>query len=319
MDCQTVHDHLSSYVDNDIPQGVRMALDQHLEACPKCCHEFTQLHTITAWVRDFPLIEPSPVFLQQVRAQVEHLPHRSKRPFFRRLAGALPLQAAAAMAVVVSAALVWQMTPLVQQGQVQEVPAPAYREPWLSRERSVAPVFDVPLFEPAVDEPLPSPVPLVQVSPRWAGVVVQEDVVRVGREYPGMPRLVGMPAGGWSGEVTYFPSLTLRAADPVQAAQQIWELVPRLGGELLQSQGMVTPADRPSPGVVRLTLSITPDRYPMFLEAIRQLSGTTVSEERLAIVGREFPQASPGTLRRVERTQVAKPPPMTLVMSILRR
>jgi hypothetical protein len=318
MDCQTVHDHLSSYVDHDVPQAIRMALDQHLEACPKCCREFTQLHMISAWVRDFPLIEPSPMFLQQVRDQVGRLPHRPKLGFFRRLAGALPLQVAAAIAVV-SAALVWQMAPHVQQGQIQEVPPPAYREPWLSRERSVAPVLDAPLLEPAIDEPLPTPAPLVQVLPRWAGAVVQEDVVRVGHESSGMPRLAGITAGGWSGGASYLPSLTLRAVDPMQAAQQIWELVPQLGGELLQAQGMVTPADQTSPGVVRLTLSITADRYPMFLEAIRQLPGTTVSEERTAMIGRELPQASAGFLRQVDRTQVAKPSPMTLVMSILRR
>jgi len=42
---------------------------------------------------------------------------------------------------------------------------------------------------------------------------------------------------------------------------------------------------------VRLTLSITADRYQTFLEAIRQLSGTTVTEERMASIGREPLQA----------------------------
>jgi hypothetical protein len=149
--------------------------------------------------------------------------------------------------------------------------------------------------------------------------MVQEEVVRVGREFPAMPRLTGMPAGGRISEVTFFPSLTLRAVDPVQAAQQIWELVPRTGGELLQSQGMVTPTDRTSRGVVRLTLSITADHYQTFLEAIRQLSGTTVTEERMAIIGRELPQASSGSLWRVEHSQVAKTPEMTLLITILRR
>ena len=128
-----------------------------------------------------------------------------------------------------------------------------------------------------------------------------------------------MPVGGRSGEVTFFPSLTLRAADPVQAAQQIWELVPRTGGELLQSQGMITPADQTSRGVVRLTFSITADRYQTFLDAIRQLAGTTVTEERMAIIGRELPQASSGLLWRIEPAQVAKTPQMTVVMTIVRR
>jgi hypothetical protein len=319
MDCRTVHDHLSSYFDHDVPHRMRVVLDQHLESCPRCGHELAQLHTLTAWVRDFPLIEPPPMFLQQVREQVDRFPHRSKLPFFRRLAGAIPLQVAAAMVVVVSTALVWQMRPHVQQGQVQEVRPPAQSEPWLSHERSVAPVLDAPLIEPAFEESLPTPALLVQAAPRWAGLMVQEEVVRVGREFPGMPYLVGMPAGGGTGEAAFLPSLTLRAADPAHAAQQIWELIPRTGGELLQSQGMVTPADRTSRGMVRLTFSITADRYPAFLEAIRQLSGTTVTEERMAIIGRELPQASSGSLWGVRHLQAAKTPQLILVMTILPR
>jgi hypothetical protein len=319
MDCRTVYDHLSTYLDHDVPLQTRLVLDQHIESCPRCCHELTRLHTITAWVRDFPLIEPSPMFLQHVREQVACLPHRSKLPFFRRLAGALPLQVAAALAVVVSATLVWQMTPHVRPGQVQPADPPARIEPWLSHEWGVAPVLEAPTFEPAIDESLPTPLPLVQAPPRWAGLMAPEELVRVGREIPAMPRLTGPPAGGRFGEAALFQSLTLRVADPVQAAQQIWELVPRTGGELLQSQGMIIPADRTSRGVVELTLAITADRYQTFLEAIRQLSGTTVTEERMAIIGRELPLAPSGSLWRIEHSQVAKTPQMTLVITILRR
>src|ERR671923_2271909 len=135
MDCQTVYDHLSTYLDHDVPLQTRLVLDQHIESCPRCCHELTRLHMITAWVRDFPLIEPSPMFLQHVREQVACLPHRSKLPFFRRLAGALPLQVAAALAMVVSATLVLQMPSHVRQGPSQDGAPPALTEPWLSHER----------------------------------------------------------------------------------------------------------------------------------------------------------------------------------------
>jgi hypothetical protein len=319
MDCRTVHDHLSSYLDHDVPPQTRLMLNQHLESCPRCGQELAQLHMITAWVRDFPLIEPSPTLLQQVCEQVERLPPRSKLSFIRRLAGALPLQVAAAVVVVVSAALVWQMTPQVQQGQVQEATPPAHLEPWLSRERSGGPMSDGPSFEPVIEEFLPHPAPLVQVPPRWAGFMAQDEIVRVGRDWPAPPRLTGMPAGGRVGEVTLLPSLTLRAVDPVQTAQQIWELVPRIGGELLQSQGMLTPAHRTARGAVRLTLAITADRYQALQEDIRQLAGTAVTEERMAIIGRELPQASSGALWRVDHAQVARTPSMTLTIIILPR
>jgi hypothetical protein len=82
---------------------------------------------------------------------------------------------------------------------------------------------------------------------------------------------------------------------------------------------MVTTADRTSRGVVRLTLSITADRYPTFLEALRQLAGVTIAEERLAIIGREIAQAPAGSPWRVGHLQVAKTPQLILVMTILRR
>jgi hypothetical protein len=95
--------------------------------------------------------------------------------------------------------------------------------------------------------------------------------------------------------------------------------VPRTGGALLQSQGMVTPAGRASRGPVRLSLSIAVDRYQALLDAIRQLPGTAVTEERMALIGRELPLGSPGSLWRIEHAQPAKAPLMTLVITILPR
>jgi hypothetical protein len=264
-------------------------------------------------------MEPSPRFLQQVREQVERLPQRPRPPWFRRLAGALPLQIAATVAVVVSATLVWQMQPHIQQGHVQEVQPASQSEPWLSHERGVVPMLDTLPFEPALEEILPIPTPLVQAAPRWSGWLGHEEVIRVGHERPAIPRHSRLPAAGWSSAIAYSPSLTLQAADPAHAAQQIWELVPRIGGELLQSQGMITPADRASRGVVRLAFVILPERYPTLLERLRQLSGTTLVEERLAVVSRELPQASSPFLQRVEHTPVVDSPQLILVTTILRR
>jgi Putative zinc-finger len=319
MDCPTVRDHLSIYIDHNVPPQTRVALDQHVESCLQCRDELAQLHRMTSWVRDFPLIAPSPMFLQQVCERVAHVPHRPWLPFLRRLSAAWPLQAAAAALVVVSAALVWQMTPPLWQEPVQESESPARIEPWTLRERGVTPFLDVPPFEPMLEESFPTPAPLVQAPPRRPGSMAREEFVRVGHELPAMPVLAGMQAEGRGGEVAFFPSFTLRAADPVQVAQQIWELVPRTGGALLQSQGMVTPAGRTSRARVNLTLSITTDRYQALLDAIHQLPGTAVTEERLAIIGRDLPLGSLVSFQRIEHPQAARAPLMTLVITILPR
>jgi len=319
MDCRTVRDYLSSYLDQDVPLQMRHRLDQHFESCAPCRQDLTQLHKSTAWLRDFPLIEPSPIFLQHVRQRVERLPSRSSLAFFRRLSGVIPLQAAAALAVVVSAALVWQMIPHSWWTPTEEVAPSSHTEPWSSRAPRVTPVLDVPPFEAPLEESFPMPVPLVQAPPRPPGLVAREDFVRFERELPVFPQFTGRPAEGRVNTVALFPSLTLRAADPLQAAQQIWELVPRTGGELLQSQGMITPADRTRRGAVRLTLAIAADHYQALLDTIRQLPDTTLMEERLAVIGGEGLLGSSASLRYIEHAPATDPPQLTLVITIIRR
>jgi hypothetical protein len=82
---------------------------------------------------------------------------------------------------------------------------------------------------------------------------------------------------------------------------------------------MVTSADRASRGVVGFTLSITAERYQTFLEAIHQLAGTTVTEERMAVIDRALPPSSLGSLWRLDHVQTTKSPPITLFITILRR
>jgi hypothetical protein len=319
MDCRTVLDHLSTYLDHDVPPQTRLMLDQHFEACPTCRHELRRLHMSTAWVREFPLIDPSPMFLQQVRQRVEQLPQRSRLPFFRRLAAAIPLQAAAVLAVAVSAALVWQMMPHGWRGSTAEVAPPPRIQPWSSREPRVTPILDVPPFEAPLEESSPMPAPLVQAPSRRPGFVAREEFVRYGRELPALPLLTGMPIAGRVSTVALFPSLTLHAVDPVQAAQQIWELVPRTGGELLQSQGMITPANRALRGAVRLTLAIAADHYQTLLDTIRQLPETTLTEERMDVVGREPSLESSGSLWHINHVPATTTPQLILVITILRR
>jgi hypothetical protein len=318
MDCQTVHDHLSSYLDHDVPLQMRLVLEHHFESCPNCRHALSQLHTISTWVGDFPRMDASPMFVQQVRERVELLPHGSRRSFVRRLLGAVPLQAVAALAVVVSAAVVWQMMPNVWWRQTEHFAPPPRLDPWSSHEHNVTPILNAPSFDTPFEDSVPTPVPLVQAPARPA-FMAREDVVRYGRMLPTMPVLSGMQAEGRVSGVSLSPSLTLQAADPVQVAQQIWELVPRAGGELLLSQGMITPADRSLRGTVRLALSIAANHYQALLDAIRQLPETSLTEERMAMIGRELSLGSSDALWRIEPAGSIPTPQMTLVITILRR
>jgi hypothetical protein len=319
MDCRTVRDHLSSYLDHDVPLQMRYTLDQHFVLCPTCRQDLAQLHQCTAWVRDLPRIEPSRLFLQHVHERVGHLSPRPPLLWFRRLSGLIPLRVAAALAAVLSAAIIWQTTPYFRWRTPEEVTSPPRIEPWSSREPRVIPALDTSPFEAPLDESWSIPAPLVQAPSKRPAFWAREEFVRFGRELPVFPQVNGMPGEGRVNTMVLFPTLTLRATDPLQAAQQLWEMVPRTGGELLQSQGMITPADHTLHGTVRLTISIAANRYQALFDTIRQLPNTTLTEERMAVIGGEGILGSSASLRYIEHAPAAENPSLTLVITIIRR
>jgi hypothetical protein len=319
MDCQTVQHHFSAYLDHDVPLFTRQLLDEHFARCPQCRGELTQFQTMATWVRSFPTQEPSSTFLQQVCERVEQLPGKPPMPLFRRLVGAIPLQAAAALVVAVSAALLWQMTPSLWHPQEPQHPAPAWVEPWLSQDSAPSPLIAPPPFDPPLEESFQAPAPLVQAPWRRPLFTSYEESGRMARDAAMVPTMAWSPTEARVGEVSFFPSVVLRAADPVQAAQQIWEIVPRMGGSLLQSQGMVTPAERASRGPAKVALTLEPDRYQPLIEAIRQLPDTQVTEERMTFISRGLRPASGGSLWRLDVSQTSMASQMTLVITILPR
>ncbi len=317
MECQTVREHLSAYLDHDLPLAMRALFDRHLAHCPPCRRTLAQLQTMTAWVRDFPPLEPSPLFLQQVTTRVDHLAKRSVPLLFRRFFGAFPTQMAAALVLVVSATLLWRMAPDIWQEQ--QVHPTVQSEPWMSGESTLAPTVEAPAVEPLLEEALPTPLPLVQAPLQRPAFTTREEPLRMVRDVSARPIWAGLPSEGRAGEFAFFPSIILRAADPVQTTQQVWEIVPRFGGALLQAQGMATPAARKARGPVNVTFSLPASRYQALLDAVRQLPNTSVAEERMAFFGREWSPGAAGGLRHLNYAQATTPPQMTLVITILPR
>jgi hypothetical protein len=317
MECQTVHEHLSAYLDRDLPQPMRELLEHHFTHCPPCQFTLSQLQTVTAWVREFPPVEPSPLFLQQVTNRVDHLTKRSTPLLFHRLVGAFPVQVAAVIALLVSAAVLWQNASDVWQGQ--QAHPPALTEPWLSRDRTKTPAMDVPAFEPFFDESPSAPAPLVQAPLLRPVLSAREEPLPAVRDVSAMPTRVGLLAEGRAGELALFPSFVLRASDPVRVAQQVWEIVPRLGGALLQAQGMVTPAGLAARGPAQVAITVAAHRYQALLDAIQQLPDTSLVEERLGVAGRELSPGSAVAFRPFEYAPAATPSHMTLIITILPR
>jgi hypothetical protein len=82
---------------------------------------------------------------------------------------------------------------------------------------------------------------------------------------------------------------------------------------------MVTPAGYASRGPVKVTLTLGAERYQALLEAIRQLPGTQLTEERMTFISRELRPAPGGSLRHIDYAQTSMTPQMTLVITILPR
>jgi len=319
MDCQTAHNHLSAYLDHAIPAPTREVLDHHLGACTRCRRELSQLQTMMAWVHDLPSIEPSPTFLQGVRERVAHMPRRSTSRFFRRLSGLLPLQMAAGVMLAVSAVLLLRVTFNVRPQPTGQLESPMRIPPQTSRDSTLAPPFEIPAFEPMREEIAPAPVPLVQAPATRPVFTSREEPFQARREPPGMSIAVRMPSERWSGEATGVPSVILRAADPIQAAQQVSEIVPRVGGALLEAWGTAVRTGRVSRGAVHVTLSLAPDRYQSLIDAIRQLPDTTVAEEHLTVPSPEPGEGPSPFTFRPEPLRGLPSPRSTLTITILPR
>ncbi|MBI3327329.1 MAG: zf-HC2 domain-containing protein [Nitrospinae bacterium] len=319
MDCQTAHDHLSAYLDHAVPAPTREVLAHHLGVCPQCRRELTQLQTVTAWVRDLPSIEPSPTFLHGVRERIEQMPWRSASRLFRRLSGLLPLQMAAAVMLAVSAVLLFRVTLPVGPQQTGQLESPTRIPPQTSRDSTLAPPFEIPAFEPMREELAPAPVPLVQAPATRPVFTLREEPLQAMREQPGMSFVVRMQSERRSGEATALPGVILRAGDPIQAAQQVSEIVTRVGGALLESWGTTARVGRVSRGGVHVTLSLAADRYQSLIDALRQLPDATVAEERPTLLGRDQWQGSSPSTLRPEHARGIPIPQSTLVITILPR
>jgi predicted anti-sigma-YlaC factor YlaD len=319
MDCQTAHDHLSAYLDHTLTMPTRELLDTHLGECPQCRRELRQLQTVIAWVRDLPTIQPSPTFLPQVHERVEQLSRRSLSFFFRRLAGALPLPIAAALMLVVSTALFWQLAPQVWQQHTQpQEPAAPIRPP-ISLDRLSEPAGEVPSLEPMVEDLGPVPLPLVY-APAARPVATWGERSRSSMaELPDRSMGTGLQSAGPGREITLFPRVILRAADPGQVAQQMGAVVGRLGGTLLESRRMATPAGRTEREPWRVVLSLRADSYQSLLDAIRRFPGIAVVEERGTLVGHKRQEGSPASSWQAETPQEARSSRLTLVIMILPR
>ena len=111
-------DALSAYLDDELDDAARAALESHLSSCGECSTILDELRTLrshaTEWAtRD---LAPSPALWAGVAARIEPRPgHTGARvlPWYRKRwsVGLVELAAAASLIAAVTAGLMWRQAP----------------------------------------------------------------------------------------------------------------------------------------------------------------------------------------------------------------
>jgi hypothetical protein len=100
MDCVKAQEHLHPYIDNALPAAFRRELEQHLQSCPKCNDELTQLRALSRALRSLPQAELPPGFTRDLHNQLATEP-KPKQPALMRRGWARALAAAAMLVLVI--------------------------------------------------------------------------------------------------------------------------------------------------------------------------------------------------------------------------
>lgn len=103
MKCAEVKNLLSRYLEGDLDNNAKGALDEHLKTCAGCTRELNELKALVSSLKNIPEVEPPPYFLEGVHARLER--PSGLNEFLRRLSVPVyikvPLEAAALTAAVI--------------------------------------------------------------------------------------------------------------------------------------------------------------------------------------------------------------------------
>jgi len=171
LDCGTVREELSAYIDNELPSAERREIEQHLQVCMGCFKEYMQLQATSAIMRSLREIEPPPGFNDRVK---ERLRQEEKRGMWQRIARKPwhSLGAAAAALLLVIGAWSWFLDGGLARfpGTLSGPPAVADKEAGLSREAAEVQLFaadaDAAAEERAAEEAVlqQSPAPVQEAA-----------------------------------------------------------------------------------------------------------------------------------------------------------
>ncbi len=111
MECSSLREKLSAFVDEQLAPEEKKAVQDHLDACPECVRHLEDLRKTITFVRELEGVEPPSWFAREVMSKVREEAGPSRgilRKLFYPLHIKIPLEAAAAVAIVVTAFYVYR-------------------------------------------------------------------------------------------------------------------------------------------------------------------------------------------------------------------
>jgi hypothetical protein len=134
MNCGDVKILLPGYLDGDLPQDEKNAVEEHLKTCQQCVRELEALKKAALLIRGLDEVEPPPFFSKKIMARVkaEQRPKRSlvERLFFP-LHLKLPLEAVATVLIAVLAVFVYRsIEPRYMPASEDNIPKLAEQAPY---------------------------------------------------------------------------------------------------------------------------------------------------------------------------------------------
>ena len=256
MRCEEIQDRLSAYLDAEMGPEDRLAIENHLEGCEGCRREAKLLRQTISTLHALEEI-PVPA---DFRAKFQEALEARRTPWWRRLAARLlfpihiklPLEAMALLLITLGAVYLYRSAPELAKAPEPQVPPMAEKAP-----RGVAP------SEPgAKRDRLEEAESGMAAGEGKPGRILQEKERDDGKREKAHRALrqeapaAKAPSPIWE--------LSLKTKDPSLAASRLAEIIPDLGGKLLEGQEKD-----------QLLISLPVEAYPKFLEAIQELGSLT--------------------------------------------
>lgn len=253
MGCQHVQEQLSAYLEDELEPAARRSMDAHLEECVHCRRELEALRRTISALQSLEEIDVPPRLTAAIQAGIAV----RERSGWRRLGAwlffpmhiKLPLEAMALLLVTLGVVYVYRSAPeLAQAPRPQEVAELESREkaaPGLAGRSS-------DLQEEAAGKR-----PIEQPGAYSVAKKKEQDALGETGVAQRSPRQEA-PAAALR-DVS-LPEITLKTADPSQAASRIATIVDRVGGKVLETRGEH-----------QFVLAIPHSSYPKFVDALREL------------------------------------------------